>query len=373
MNILFLILICGLPFGNFLFKQTDIWHGQGHFFQIGVLFIFCWSFFKKPRCVQIINKPLGIFTFWAGLTTSYLWFRAFVDTQHYAIKIFLPFFNFLCFLLFYKLSIEYLNKEKIEKILEWFRYSIILILFYCALQYLNLDEFFKSIDPAVVKEDSLVGTIGNPSHLGGYLAIIQPIYFKKNLMNILSLVLLWLIILLVNSASSIIVGLAVILFWLFMQKDKIWALLGTMGVFGIITIIILKFSNFFSSSSRLMIWKDVFVVFQKKAITGYGLGSFSVMKFNYGVNSNWRHLHNEYYQIAFELGLIGLILLFWCIFDYFKMFKTIKTDLTIRLATIFFGFCLLALFTFNSHLWLMATVGMMVYSFLYTIKNEELI
>ena len=175
----------------------DVWHGHGHFFQISLLFIFCWSFFEKSKCIHIINKPLGLFSLWTGLTTSYLWFRTFVDAQHYAIKIFMPFFNFLCFLLFYKLSIEYLNKEKIEKILSWFKYSILFFLFYCALQYFQLDEFLTGLSG----QDELVGTLGNSSHLGGYLAIVQPIFFEKKLLNILALILLWLIIFLANSAA----------------------------------------------------------------------------------------------------------------------------------------------------------------------------
>ena len=348
----------------------DLWHGQGHFFQVGLLFIFCWSFFEKPRCVQVLNKPLGIFTLWAGLVTSYWWVRVFTETQNYPIKIFLPFFNFLCFLLFYKLSIEYLDKEKIEKILNWLKYSIILMLFYCVLQYLKLDEFFKGLS----NHDELVGTIGNSSHLAGYLAIVQPLFFEKKLLNILALVLLWLIILLANSASGVIVGLGVILFWLFMQKDKIYASLGSIGTFGIISIIILKFSNFFTFSHRLELWKLAFETFKNKAITGFGLGSVGVMKLKVLQSgaSIWRHLHNEYYQVTFELGIIGLGLILWCIWRYFRLFRTFRTNLTIRLATMFFGFCLLALFTFNAHLWLIATIGMFSYSWIYVIKSEEI-
>jgi O-antigen ligase len=117
------------------------------------------------------------------------------------------------------------------------------------------------------------------------------------------------------------------------------------------------------------VWKLAFENFKTKAITGYGMGSFALMKYNTS-SSHWRHAHNEYYQIAFELGIIGLLLLLWCIWEYFRIFKTFRTDLTDRLAVMFSGFCLLGLFTFNAHLWQIAAIGMMSYSFLFTLKNE---
>ena len=351
--------------GFFFFKATDLWHGTGHFFQVGLLVLFCWSFFEKPKYVQVVNRSLGVFTLWAGLVTSYWWIKVFTQTQNYPIKIFLPFFNWLCFIWFYKLCLEYLDKDKIEKILKWFKYSIIVLLFYCVLQYLHLDEFLKGLSG----HDELVGTIGNSSHLAGYLAIIQPIYFAKGLINILSLVLLWMIVLIAGSASGVFVGIAVILFWLFFNKKYQWFGLSLVLSMAGLGIIALKFSNFLTFSGRIGLWKVAFETFKNKSITGFGLGSFGVMKYN--INSIWRHAHNEYFQVAFELGLVGLVLLLWCLWDYFNSFKTLRTDLTIKLASIFFGFCLLAMFTFNSHLWMLSSIGMIGYSFFYVLKNNS--
>ena len=85
--------------------------------------------------------------------------------------------------------------------------------------------------------------------------------------------------------------------------------------------------------------------------------------------SKWRHAHLEYYQVGVELGFVGLMLLLWCIWDYFKIFRTLKTDLTIRLASIFLGFCLLGLFSFPAHLWIMSAMGMIAYSWLFALKG----
>ncbi len=354
-----------MPFGHFFFKQLDLWHGQGHFFQVGLLIIFALSFFEKPKPVQILNKSLGVFTLWTGLTTSYLWATALTKTGQYPIKIFMTFFNVLCFLLFYKLVIEYLDEEKIKKILIWFRYTIIMVLFYCTLQYLKLDEFLKGLS----SHDELVGTIGNPSHLAGYLAIVQPIFFNKK--GIIPLILLWSIILLSNSASGVFVGLLVILFWLFINKK--YRYFFTILILGIISLVIvfIRFNSFFCVEHRFEMWKLLFETFKNKAVTGFGLGTFGALKITLPPDLTiWRHVHNEFYQIAFETGLVGLGLVFWCIWEYFKEgFKLIKSNTCLVLLTMFFGICLLSLFSFPIHLWQISAIGMIAYSGIYCIKN----
>src|SRR3990167_7450447 len=121
----FAILICGIPFSILIFNQPDIWHGQGHFFQIGILVLLAFSFMDKPKQVQVMNKPLGSLFLWLGALTSYTWIKVLIISNNYPVKVLLPFLNFFCFVIFYKLSIEYLDKERIEKILLYFKYSVL--------------------------------------------------------------------------------------------------------------------------------------------------------------------------------------------------------------------------------------------------------
>ena len=345
----------------------DIWHATGQFVQLGILILFSYSFFEKSKPVQLLNKPLGSLICWAGLVTGYYWISVFSETKHYPVKIFMPFFNLLCLVWLYKIIVEYATSGCIEKILKWAKYSILLILFYCTLQYLSLDQFFRSIDIGI-RKDMLVGTIGNQSHLAGFLAIVQPLFFKKNRQDILSLILLWLIITLTTSASGFLCGLAVIGFWLFFNYKKTAISFSIISV-GLIVAIFIKYSVYFSSSGRFEMWVKVLDIFRDKPITGFALGSFGALKIK--TSGHWQHLHNEFYQIAFELGIIGLVLVLWCIWDYFKTFRTIKSDTTIKLASIFFGFCLLGLMTFGAHLWLISVYGMFAYASLYALKNRE--
>ena len=365
MSNLFIIFFSLLPWSSFLFRQIDIWHSSGQFIQVSILILFAYSFFEKPKYVQVLNKPLGSFIAWAGLITAYGWITVFSKTQHYPIKIFMPFFNLLCLVLLYKLIVEYLDNANIERILKWLKYSVILLLFYCVLQYLKLDEFLKGINNT---GDQLVGTIGNSMHLSGLLAILQPLFFKKNRENILSLILLWLIIFATGSASGLIAGVAVILFWLWFKKRKI-AIIASGISFVSLIVLHLTHNKFFFNSDRFRVWSLVWKTVKDKFITGFGLGTYGLSGIG-DTGIHWQHVHNEYYQIVFELGLIGLILILCCIWDYFRKFNSLKTDLTIRLASIFFGFCLINCVTFFCHLWLTSTIAMMAYAGIYTIKNE---
>ena len=349
-----------LPFGNFFFRGMDLWHGVGMYVQIGVLAIFSLSLFKY-------NKPLGLLTFWLGLLTSIIWYEVFQKTNNYAIKIFLPFFNFLTIVILYKLIVEYINTEYLEKIFRYLSYSLLIILFYCVLQYFNLDQFFKHYSVAGAK-DQMVGTIGNQSHLAGFLALIIPFFFN----NIYALILIGLLITLCNSASGIIIGISIILFYLFhTHRQRFYGVLS--GSIMCMIMGFIFFRNFFSFEGRLELWKRVYQVFTEKPITGQGLGTFSLMQIKLLPNETiWRHVHNELYQLALEAGLIGLFLAIWCIYDYFRTFTVFKTSLTIKLASIFFGFCILCLFSFPCHLWLISIIGLLSYAGVYIIKKESL-
>ncbi len=49
----------------------------------------------------------------------------------------------------------------------------------------------------------------------------------------------------------------------------------------------------------------------------------------------------------------------------------LKDRLSVVLASCFFGFCIASLFYYPSHLFLPAIIGMISYSFMYVLKNQE--
>lgn len=346
------------PFGIFLFRPLDPWHGMGMYIQLAILILFALS---------LNNKPLGALTIYLGLLTALVWGLTLLRHQQYAIKIFLPYFNFLCFVILYKLIQDNVDRNTIICLFKWLSNSLLLLLGYCVLQVLSLDPFFK--DASISNNpDQLVGTIGNPGHLGALLAIIQPFFFN----NKLALILLWILLILTHSASGVVVGIIVLLFYLWHKRNYyFYTLLSISSIAGIIALYLHR--EFFTFSSRLWVWQKTWELFQtgKSQIIGLGLGSFNLLNLNQGATKRWGHLHQEYLQILFEAGIIGLCLVIWCIYDYFKTFREKRDDLTIKIASIFLGFCLLGLFSFPAHLWLISLFGVLSYSLLYAIKEKN--
>ena len=372
MKYLILALLCGLPFGNFIFNKLNIWLAQGMFFQAGMLLLFCWSFFENPKRINKQNYPLGAFTLWAGIITVFYWYITLITHKQYATIIFFPFFNFLCFLLFYKLTTSYLTKKDVERILFGISISVSIVILYCLLQHFNLDQFYVGLGmpKGQIGNDTIVGTIGNTHHLAGYLAICSPLFFKKGWFSITSLILLWVIIILTASATGLVVSIGVLSFWLFFKKKHISLLI----VLGLCVLIAYLYRErlpvFFQSSYRLEAWKMLFEKFRERPVTGFGMGILNAWRLNLGSRGGpetiWNHAHFEYFQIAIELGVIGLGIVIWGIIDYFKRLMSNITDLNIQLASIFFGFIILCFTSYPCHLWLPASMGMVSYSFIST-------
>jgi O-antigen ligase len=341
----------------------DIWQAQGMVFQLGLLMILIYAVYSKLK-----NISLAYLFLWIGLSTSYFWYYSIVQYGKYAVQTFFPFFNFICFILFYRLSIEFLNREAIEKIFKFLSYSVFIVLCYCVLQKLNLDQFYNDYGHPEV--DDLVGTIGNSSHLAGYLALCQPLFFKKSWFNYISLGILWAVILFTASASGFFTGLFILIGWLVYKKQyKPLALLALVCVL-LVVIFHKKLPYFMWNNYRFWTWGEIWKEFIKKPITGWGLGIMNVWKLTIA-NMKMRHAHSEYVQVLAELGVIGFGLVLWCIGDYIKRFvKLPKDDLTVKVFLIFTGFCVLALVNFPGHLWLLSSMGMMGYSFLFVIQNE---
>ena len=375
MNYLFLILLVGLPFANFIFPFLDIWSAQGLFFQLGILIIFSCSFFLKSESKKVRNLPLGTFVLWSGLVTLFYWMSYLLKTKQYPLIIFLPFFNLLCVVLFYKLAVEYLKEKDINRILKGLSISVFIVLCYCILQILNLDQFYTAVYDKQglplghIGDDALVGTIGNSTHLAAYLAICSPLFFKKSWFHIIGLVLLWFVVLMTKSATGLIVGLAVFWVWLLLKRQYKWALFSLIVCLIPVVIYWSYIPTLIDPSGRLSIWNKLLEVFKTRPITGWGLGF--VRALNIKQSGNWTVAHNEYLQLLVELGVIGLGIVLWGIIDYFKRFWRLRHNETAtKLSLMFLGFCLVSFTLFPFHLWLMASMGMLVYSGMYIIENN---
>lgn len=377
--IIFLLLA---PFGAFFYPSLvvkDLWYASGQFTQVGILFLFAWSFFDKSKEIKVKNLPLALLTLYLGLMTSYGWYLGIMaGTLNWLV--FQPFFNFLCFLIFYKLCFQ-LDREIIYKFLTWFSYSLAFYLILCTLQFFELGQFFKVV--AYVDGKALhrvVGLLGNESQNAIYLGMILPVfYLVRNRFSMLCACLIWVLLAITDSASGVMIATTVTVFFSIFHRLPIWyylyIILGAVGfiigksvycpelsLYSLVT-------NYVNPHGRLDIWERLLPLIKETSILGRGMGVMNLLAKGKDFKE-WRHVHNEYYQLWLTGGFIGMSAVLYCVWEYFRgMFKD---RLSVVLVSMFLGFCVACLIYFPAHLWMTAIIGMFSYSFMYVLKNEEL-
>ncbi|MFH1232162.1 MAG: O-antigen ligase family protein [Planctomycetota bacterium] len=372
MTNLILVFLCLLPFSALIINKVDIWHGQGYYAQGAVLIIYCYHLFKKCR-------PLSVLFGWVGLFTLFQFVCVQIQTQQYAVKLFLPFFNFICIVILFDVLTTYCNKDFYTRFIKYFSVSFLIVLAYCLIQKLGLDQFYRIIGRSQeVNNNQVVGIIGNPMHNAHFIAICLPILFiLKGWVRKLAIFFALLMITFTGTSTGLITSVIVLIFAqvflkIFSKKEIIlYSIIG-------ISLVILKYPFFltkihqffqpdynFEKVGRWMRWKDYYPIFLQKPITGWGLGFINEMA-KTPQFLNWRHVHFEYYHFAIETGLIGVGLAFWGIIDYFRRFKSVaKDETTVIMASMFLAFLLTSFSGYPMHLWVTSVLGITSYSFMY--------
>ena len=378
MWLLIAITLVGINAAPFIFHQLDIWHAQGIWVQGCIAILFSCSLFLKGAS-NVRNIPLGIMHLWVALFTLYICFNAQVEGR-YNLSTFLPYFNFLCLLIFYKIIVEYLKYDSIEKILGWMRWAILATLFMCVLQKLGLSQFFQLFDAVNANEakynnNIVVGFLGNGTHLSGFLASSIPLFLlEKKRENVLALILLGLVLTQTGStvgdpslSGFVVAGVIAIAFTFWHSKRNGWIVLGCA-----ICCMLIAFScmpkSFWSFNGRLDIWAFYIEKFKTFfPLTGFGLGKVNEI-YELTPFPKARHLHLEYLHFAVELGLIFIVCLIACIKDFFAIETYTKTHFLLKLMVL--GFLVSCLFNYPAHLWLPATWCMFAYASAYAIKEQ---
>lgn len=194
----------------------------------------------------------------------------------------------------------------------------------------------------------LIGTLGNPDFLGGYLAMLLPfILFLKGNNKIFSLGKVCLLILVLftiaQTGSRSALFAAIIVFFIYALSyikklnriQKFSAIL--IGAFFILaTISSYRLLETYRTSiwdNRTLIWTEGIKAFEKRPILGYGQENFEL------IFPSERHMkvdsaHNIFLEIAVSSGIIGLVL-FVSIFAY----SLYKASILIRLSLLAFLIC----------------------------------
>ena len=193
------------------------------------------------------------------------------------------------------------------------------------LQWLGFDQFFhvKPLDAiGHVPNANLTGTLGQPTVCAAFLAMCLP--FALRLKNYLAAGFIFVTILLLRSDMATISSVFASTFYLFYNnKFILMALCGS--ILTIIALFLVLYcenslirNKLVNDGGRWAIWVDIMKeVKENNSITGHGLGSFKYM-YSIVKKSPWAQAHNEYLQMAYSIGLIGLGLFLLAAFDVLK-------------------------------------------------------
>lgn len=352
--------------------NLDGWLANGIFFQAGVLLCLCYML-NKPSPRKVSNLPLALMTLWVGLSTLGWWYVGLLSNR-YNFPILMPFLNFLTFVIFYKAIIDYLQEWDVQKIYTYLQYVVLGVLIYCILQYFNLDQFYRHIDKNI-KTDSLVGFIGNKTHLAAWIGIFMPVlYLKRTKLSLVTIALAWGIIALTGASAGLLTAIcATIFFHIFQNYHKrVDVLVFILATLALLYVKDFNISEYLNPNKRFEYWQYIYPYFQQKAILGTGMGFLNALSAKL-VNTpliTFKHAHFELYHFAVELGVVGVGCILYGIIDYFRRFIKVRhSKLAVIAASIFVGFLANSMLNFTAHIWALSIGGMVGYSFLYVIKE----
>ena len=374
-----LIFLAGLPFAHH-FSQIfslplDIWQAQAAWSQLWIIVLFFGNIGSRNKQPALSNKPLACFLTWVGLLSLSMWVKTMCVQKAYPLSMLQATTHVILLVFFYQAAVSTWNVQFLAKLFKVLAWTGVIVMGYCFIQLFSLDQFYRDIDNGQPwAKDRLVGTIGNPTHLSAYLAMMLPLFLlqKGRIWKVFTGICLA-ILYFTHSITGWICATAVTTWWLWYNHRKwLWAFVLIIPL----AIVWLKFNmNEFNPYGRLIVWPKFYEIFHEKSITGIGLGyiyELSKTIKNGDVLFQWRHVHNEYFQMAIETGLIGLGLIFWMICSTVRKIAMLqKTPLLIACAGILIAFGLNCMTNFPAHLWLLGSMALIAYCGIEVILREE--
>ncbi len=338
-SILFLFLIFYLPFVEYSSIVKPIKVGQELYL---VSIVFLWliiesiSFFRtRIFSLNFIDLSFAVFLFY---TIIHYYCFSYYSVYNNQFWVFLSYF-----ILFYLFQSVYKNENKIT-LFVIFNYTVILICVFCFVESLIsiLQEFGYLIPKNQVYKTT--GTFLNPNYLGiymmiGILFIIYSLLFiveevEYQLILIGAIVPIFCLLILTQSRASwfsLIIGIVVLVFTspeciMFLRRNKAKSIVIIVAfvLSGFMSLYLLSSYDTDSLDGRALIRKITISKIEEKPLLGYGTGNFSSIynftkaKYFEETQRSWDEVKvsdygyevfNDYIQIVFEIGILGLTLL----------------------------------------------------------------
>ena len=189
----------------------------------------------------------------------------------------------------------------------------------------------------------IVGTIGNPNSLGGYLAMVLPfLLFAKNKNYkhfVLSGVIIFVVFMAQSRGAILASGLVIALYVMkLLYKAVFWKKIAAIIVGFVLIIFILKtyqsgivkISRESIWDNRVLIWTEGLKAFQRRPILGYGQENFELI-FPKERKMFVDNAHNIFLETLISSGVIGFVFYLWILICAFK-----KASIDIRMSFLAF-------------------------------------
>lgn len=299
---------------TFYIPGQQFYEPQETFFRYGAMVLFGLCFFI-PKRREINNLWLGLILIYACFNTVLFHFQP--ENRNTLLNLFLG---------------SVVVKEVAERIDLDLRWLGNLLAVFCAvnvlwiaLQIHNFDPIFSSVNSQNMPQVDIVGFMALKSNLGTLAAFSFPfIWFVSPISSLVCVPLLWYG---KNSAAVATVIFSLLFILWHRNRKAFWvALAVSLGLGALYVFKVDMPSGEFEK--RFPVWfAGIKIISASSPWFGAGLGGwaktgFSTMQSN-GEPQTWTWAHNEFIQLGFELGLIGLVLFY----AYFKkLFRVIDFD-----------------------------------------------
>ena len=220
------------------------------------------------------------------------------------------------------------------KILKAFIYPALIMSVYCIFQWFGLDQWFGVTESAIihgVTNPHVAGTMGQPTIVAPFIAMCVPfaLYGRKYLIALIMIIAVCMTKSMVSIGSLV---LTLIVFLSFFRMRK-FCLVGiivlglTLGCAinsttrGTAINKIIK-----ESSGRFEVYPKILKDFnspiigghKKFVFTGLGAGSFKYVFAPRHAKTGYRQAHNEYLEVLYNFGFVGVFLFFASIYYFIK-------------------------------------------------------
>ena len=365
------LFLIGLPLCHIpLLPYLHIWNSQALYSYICLMIIAFLAIFNGINFRP--SKPLAAWLLWTSTLFIYQLGKVMVNQKIIAYYLFPGYIHQLLIVLSIIFGYSIMRKSDIPILSKWVAVSTCILLTYCILQSINLDQFFHDIAPSV-QTDNMVGVIGNKSHLGSHLSLLLPFLLYQNGAKWLPWIVLCGVVIYLSDSVSAWISSYLALSWYFLNSNKrlFWIAL----VSGIIATIYIIFNgSILNPHGRFEAWTRFYDLFSKSPITGNGSGA--IMEYTRGLNVGeklfgWIRVHNEYYQIAIEQGLIGLSIVLFEIKNLILSILTVsKSKEGLLFGGMLISFLSNSVTNYTAHLWILSSLGLFAYCGLKVLTYE---